>query len=355
MAWKIPLLILACGSLMITSETMTHAGQPPIPVIFDTDMGNDCDDVQALAMIHALQTRGECQLLAVTITKDHDLAAPFTDCLNTFYGRSEIPIGVCHSGVTNDEGRFNGLANIQDNGQPRYPHDLLTGKDAVDAVTLLRKTLSSADDASVVICQVGFSTNMANLLESPADDISPLSGLDLVRQKVKLLSVMGGAFIEIPDRSGKPKRYGEYNLIKDLPSAQKLAAKWPTPIVWSGYEIGLNLTYPYRSIERDYNYVPHHPVVEAYNLFAPPPHDRPTWDLTSVLYALRPDDGYFDLSPPGQVTINNEGHTEFKPTETGGDRYLILRPDQKPRVLEALMLLSSEPPAVIKTPAPPAS
>ena len=71
----------------------------PVPLIFDTDIGNDCDDVMAIGVIHALQSRGECELLAVTITKDNPLAAAFTDVLNTFYGRGDIPIGVCNSGV----------------------------------------------------------------------------------------------------------------------------------------------------------------------------------------------------------------------------------------------------------------
>jgi len=35
-----------------------------VPVIFDTDMGNDVDDALALAMLHALESRGECRLRA---------------------------------------------------------------------------------------------------------------------------------------------------------------------------------------------------------------------------------------------------------------------------------------------------
>ena len=45
-----------------------------------------------------------------------------------------------------------------------------------------------------MIAQVGFSTNLARLLESPADRSSPLTGHELVERKVKLLSLMAGAF-----------------------------------------------------------------------------------------------------------------------------------------------------------------
>lgn len=96
-------------------------------------------------------------------------------------------IGVCHSKVTPDDGGCNVLASVMDEGKRRYPHDLLSGKDAPDAVKLLRQTLAKSADQSIVIAQVGFSTNIANLLDSPPDDLCPLSGVELVKQKVRLL------------------------------------------------------------------------------------------------------------------------------------------------------------------------
>ena len=89
----------------------------------------------------------------------------------------------------------------------------------------------------------------------------------------------------------------------DIASARALVSGWPTPIVFSGFEVGLAVPFPAESIERDFAYVAHHPLAEAYRLYKPPPHNRPSWDLTSVLYAVRPDRGYFDLSPPGRVHV----------------------------------------------------
>ncbi len=315
-----------------------------IPLIFDTDLGNDCDDVLAMGVIHSLQSRGECELLAVTTTKDHVLAAPFADAINTFYGRGDIPIGVCrNSNVTPDAGKFNLLAEQKDDGQDRYPHDLRSGADAQSAVELLRKTLVAQEDGSVVIAQVGFSTNLADLLRSKGDDISPMTGMELVKKKVKLLSIMAGAFRQIVGDTGHLYDHKEYNINKDIPSAQFLAQQWPTQIVWSGFEIGKNLTYPHQSILKDYRYVKHHPLPEAYTLYEPPPHDRPTWDLTSVLYAVRPDHDYFDLSKPGKVTVADNALTTFEEAEGGRDRYLILKKN-KARATEALVQLSSQPP-----------
>ena len=334
-------LLLAAVSVALLPGGLFAA--EPTPLIFDTDMGNDVDDVLALGMIHALQTRGECELLAVTITKDHELAASFTDAVNTFYGRGDILIGVCRSGVTPEQGKFNGLGSQQDDGKLRYPHDLLSGKNAPDAVTVLRQALANAEDGSVAIAQVGFSTNLADLLDSKADDICPLSGVELVRKKAKLLSSMAGAFTKIPGKDG-PYDHKEYNVVKDIPAAQKLADHWPTPIVWSGFEIGLSLPYPHESIELDYGYVAHHPLAEAYVLYSPPPHNRPTWDLTSVLHAIRPNRNYFGLSPAGKVTVADDGLTTFEPSDNGSHQYLTLTPEQRIRATEVLVQLSSQPP-----------
>jgi len=278
-------------------------------------------------------------LIAVTITKDHPDCAAFVDVVNTFYGRGNVPIGVVQGGVTPQQSKFTVLAGAVDDGAPRYPHDLSSGADAPDATRLLREVLSKQPNGSVAIAQVGFSTNLARLLDSPGDDVSPMTGRELVAAKVEVLSLMAGAFAPI---DGKEHR--EYNVVMDIPSARKVASEWPTPMVWSGFEIGIALPFPAECIDHDFAYVKQHPVQEAYQLYQPTPHERPTWDLTSALWAVRPERGYFQLSGPGTVTVDDKGVTTFKESARGRHRYLILDPAQKERVLEALALLVSEPP-----------
>jgi len=333
-----PTLLMLCACYFAV-QTVRLASAEPVRLIFDTDIGNDVDDALAIGLIHALQSRGECELLAVTITKDHKLSAPFVDVLNTFYGRGNIPIGVVRNGPTPEPSRFTVLANQRDEGKQRYPHDLMSGADAPQATALLREVLTRQPDRSVVIVQVGFSSNLACLLDSKADRHTALSGRELVQKKVRLLSLMAGAFQPI-----EGKVHLEYNVVKDLPSARKLAQEWPTPMVYSGFEIGLAIPYPSVSIERDYRYVPHHPLAEAYCLFMPPPHNRPTWDLTSVLQAVRPDRGYFTLTDPGRVAVGEDGATRFVKEADGPHRYLIADREQQLRVREVLVQLSSEPP-----------
>jgi inosine-uridine nucleoside N-ribohydrolase len=312
----------------------------PVKLIFDTDMGNDVDDMMALAMIHNLQKRGACELLAVTITKDHPQAAAFVDAVNTLYGYPDTPIGVVRDGAAKEAGKFNLLADEKNaDGSLRYPHDLKSGADAPEAVGLIKDVLAKQPDGSVVIAQVGFFTNLSRLLDSPG-------GKELIAKKVKLLSIMAGAFQTVQWDT----RHLEYNVKLDVPAAQKLAKEWPTPVVWSGYEIGVAAAFPHVVIEEDLNYIPHHPLKEAYYLYNPPPHDRPTWDPTAVLYAVQPDRGYFDLSPPGNVTVEKDSATLFRPSKDGKGRhrFLVMSPEQTARVREAIVQLSVEPPPAKK-------
>src|SRR4051812_22619358 len=90
------------------------AAVEPLPLIFDTDICGDCDDVLALAMIHALESRGACRLLAVTVSADHALAAPFVDAVNMFYGRGDVPIGVVGAGGFAAQSKYLALAEQKD-------------------------------------------------------------------------------------------------------------------------------------------------------------------------------------------------------------------------------------------------
>jgi inosine-uridine nucleoside N-ribohydrolase len=332
-------MTLTIFNFSVFQENRTLAKEP-VKLIFDTDIGNDVDDVLAIAAIHALQNRNECELLAVTITKDNKYAAPMVDLLNTFYGRPNIPIGIVKDGVTKEDGQYLVQTyNIQDaNGHRLFPSKITPESftDLPDAVTVLRKTLSMQPDESVVMIQVGFSTNLARLLESPADDISPLNGIELAKKKVKLLSAMAGSFV---------KQQSEYNIACDVKSAQKMFTDWPTPIVFSGWEIGAAVQYPAASIQNEYHYVLHHPVQIAYKSYRGSlEKTTAAYDPTSVLYAVRPDRDYFGLSEPVDVMFDEKGVTFFKPNPNGKSRYLTITLEQIARTSEALSGLCSEPP-----------
>jgi inosine-uridine nucleoside N-ribohydrolase len=186
-----PLLTAANNSPLNSASDQPSS---PIGVIFDTDMWIDIDDMMALAMLHALQDRGELELLAVTLTTEDRWIGPYVALINTFYGHADIPIGTVRDGVTPastiqtikaiypflDFQKINytqALAQAKTKtGQWVYPRTLASSTPLPESVSLLRKTLAARPDQSVVIIQTGYSTNMARLLDSPVDAISPLDG-----------------------------------------------------------------------------------------------------------------------------------------------------------------------------------
>jgi inosine-uridine nucleoside N-ribohydrolase len=350
------------------SRVTVSPDNSPVNVIFDTDIWSDVDDALALAMLHALEDRGEIKLLAVTISTNDHWCASFVDLVNTFYGHRQIPIGINHQGMDVEvfRKRFPSMTwpvlhytqyvsqQTRSDGSLVYPQHLSDQSSVKDAVPLLRKTLAAQSDHSVVIIQVGYSTNLARLLLSSSGADSSSNGLDLVARKVRLLSIMAGNFHE-STLDGKPVPRGspEFNMMADTPSAQILFSKWPTPIVVSGFEVGVNLLYPTDSIEHDFRYVEDHPIIDALHSSCeemrakggqPCPRAQPTFDLTSVLYAARPDRSYFSLSQPGRVRVLDNGGSEFDEDRAGRDRYLMLSDSQRARALEAMVLLVSQPP-----------
>lgn len=317
------------------------AAEETCRLIFDTDITGDCDDVLALAMCHALADRNACTLLAVTISKDNPLTAAFVDAVDTFYGRPSLPIGV----TRDPQAQRRASKYLSVVRRDHYPHDLRSNDDAEDAVQLLRSSLAGQPDGGVTIVSVGTATNLAGLLRSAGDTICPLNGRDLVRRKVALLGIMAGSFAEPTD--GTPHR--EANVINHLAAMRSVADEWPeeVPVHWSGWEIGMALRYPRSSIADDYRYVPRHIVREAYLVHSGPDHDRPCWDQSSVLDAVWPDRGYFTLSPAGRVSVDADGRTRFTVAADGHgrDRHLMLVGPQETRALEAIVQLSSQPPA----------
>lgn len=335
------LLTAALFAWWIGAVATVHA--EPGRIIFDTDITGDVDDVLALAMCHVLADRGACELLGVTISKHHPQTAAFVDAVNTFYGRPDLPIGVTRDPTAQHrESRYLELAEAA-----AYPHDLRGNDEARDAIDLLRALLAGASDRSVTIVSVGIASNLANLLDSPPDAHSDLDGVALVRAKVRLLSIMAGAFQTIDGDT----RYREANVVNGIPAMQRVADHWPddVPVVWSGFEIGIALPFPRRSVAEDFSLPTPHIVREAYLLHSGPDHNRPCWDQSSVLHAVFPDRGYFGLSPPGKVRVAVDGATDFVPRQgktdrSGRDRFLTMSPVQQSRALEAIVHLTVQPP-----------
>jgi len=165
-----------------------------VPLIIDTDMSVDVDDVGALCLAHALADRGEANLLAVVHDAGYPHGVGAVSVINRFYNR-DVPIGAY-------KGSFGRAPSDQGGDWVDGPYvwDLIQNYDppirnssqVPGAVQVYRRALAAAADRSVVVAAIGFATNLAELLQSRADSISPLSGRALVERKVKLVIWQGG-------------------------------------------------------------------------------------------------------------------------------------------------------------------
>ena len=314
--------LVVCISILFSGCTSEHKSGC-LEVIFETDIGNDIDDALALDMLYKYMDQGIIRLSAVMLNKCAPDVGEYMDIMNTWYGYPDIPVGIVRNGADDPWGHYaKDIVSLKnEDGIPMFKRTHKDYDKLPDAHILYRKILASKPDHSVVISSVGFSTNLARLLDTPADEYSPLTGKELVAKKVKLLVPMAGNM--------EDSKYVEYNVQRDIPAAQKVFAEWPTPIVVSPFELGLAIEYPGKSIECDFTWTPQHPMVESYKSYGDGSvqYDRPTWDLTSVLYAVE-GDKWFTVSEPGSIRITDEGCSIFTPSSDGTFRYLKATPEQ---------------------------
>jgi hypothetical protein len=183
------------------------------------------------------------------------------------------------------------------------------------------------EDQNVVVVLGGAPTNLVSLLDLP-------DGAEWAARKVRVLSIAGGRF---GGGAADP-------IVRaDVPGFRRLLAEWPSPIVLAGAELNA-LTFPGSHLDEISGGVPDHPVVDAYRAAGSTPYDAPTRALAAMLYAVRPDEDYFELSEPGTVSLLDDGTTRFAPSPQGRHRYLSASAGGEERVLETYTTLLSAPP-----------
>ena len=306
-------------------------GQPKI--IFDTDLGGDADDLGALAMLHHFMERNECELLGVMCWSTEKYAVPAIDAVNRYYGHPDIPIGV-RKGETHvsDWNYTRPLAE-------RFPFHLDQEK-APDATTLYRELLSASPDHSVVLVTVGPLKNIEELIRSGPDSYAPLTGAQLIKQKVKEAVIMGGQF---------PEGSNEWNFNGDMPGVTRFVLEnLPVPVTFTGYEVGVQI-----KTGEVFNQLPeHHPLYVGFMHFSQNAPwmkeqfkgqilDNSTFDQTAVLYAVRKGTGtYWTLSERGTCLADDHGGNRWQADINGTHAYLKLQmdPDSLAHVIESIML-----------------
>lgn len=307
-------------------------------IILDTDIGFDCDDAGALALLHRLCDRGEAQLLAVTACYDSLSVAGCIDAINTYYGRP-VPVGVLYGAKKAVDDLPVYAPTLCREFPNRYPES--TYPAAEDAVSLLRRTLHRAAEHSVTLVVTGSLATAAALLKSGPDGQCPLSGAELIRQKLCRTVIMGGRFhgswpMELK-ADGFSNITWEWNIKADVKAAQCVCQDWPGELVFSSYEIGLwcvsMKTYCQKAPQGD-------PARRAYQLHGST-GGRSSWDHTAVLEAVRPGQ-YYHLHPWGKITVDDDGVTAWQEAPAGKQTYLLPKADYSTvaQVIDTLLLPS---------------
>jgi purine nucleosidase len=178
-------LVLAC---------VTALAQKAIPIIFDTDIGDDIDDALALAL--ALQSP-ELDVRAVTtVIDDVELRTRLAWKQLGIYGRHDIPLATGASEPL--------LDRVWNNKSRQY--EVLTTADTFPpaarkrAVDLIVETLIDSP-VKITLVPVGPLTNIALALKAEPK----------IKPKIERIVLMGGSFF--PPRA-------EYNILRDRIAAQ---------------------------------------------------------------------------------------------------------------------------------------
>lgn len=308
--------------LLFTFLASPAKATDPDRLIFDTDLSSDVDDAGAVAVLHSLANQGKVQLLAMMISSGDPWSGPCLDALNTSFGRPDIPIGII---------KINAVTHISKYTQyiaEHYPNNFSANIDPPEAVRLYRKILADQPSGSVTVVSVGYLSNLSRLLESGPDEYSPLDGRLLVAEKAKRLICMGGEF-----PSGR-----EWNFYQDAPAAANVVTHWPTPIIFSGFEIGSTIMTG-KALRKA---AESHPVREAYRLYNNLAN-RQSWDQATVLLA-DPSGGlpneYLTLSEQGRVQVDEKGNNSWEAMKDGPHRFMIstARTKELAGIIDDLML-----------------
>jgi hypothetical protein len=332
---------------------MTQAAPPrtpPLGVAFDSSLDGDVDQVLALAMLFGFDVRRQIRLASLSLSRYSLLAVAYLDLVARFYrgeqatdivaDRLSLPVGMSTLQVANGAPPMLSVVlakNVGNVGEARiYPRGRAALNDTADPVALIRNALSAQVDQNGAVILAGSPVNLLGVIARP-------DGRDWVTRKARALNVAAGRFADGPV---------DATVQRDVTGFRRLLAEWPSPIVMAGTELNEALPFPGQRFESGTTWTMHHPVLDSYRAFGTQhrlyvrgSYDAPSRTLAAVLHAVEPDQSYFDVSPPGTITIGDDGRTTFSPSPGGRHRYLIARVDHKERVLQRYVdTVTAQPP-----------
>ena len=288
-------------------------------IILDTDIGADCDDAVALAVLLQAEKRGLCELYGISAATTRKGASSAISAICNFYGVKK-DVGVLKPPALEcDE-----LDNYDVKIMNKY------GENEVDrgSVSFLREKLAKSEE-KIVMVAIGPLTGISRLLLSGADEYSPLSGEALFHSKVERLYCMGGCFDGSRDEEGYFNR--EWNFVQDLDSVRVVLDKCGVPIYFIPKETGEKV-FTGNVLKNAEN----NPVADAIRFFGErnlntpvlKNFNRESWDPISCYLAVHRNSILFSLRK-GNVTMDKDGVTYFSVSKDGCHYVVDLAADAK--------------------------
>ncbi len=272
----------------------------PRTVLLDTDIGPDCDDVGALAVLIYYAKKYNFPIGGICNCTSNKAGNGVIDAICRRCGIDTPPLGQWHGeGFMDDQEYCKYNTAVAEAHSEAYRSGTLHVE---DEVTYYRKRLASSKDGEVMVVSIGMFNNLASLLDSPADEISPLTGVELVKAKVYALVSMAAILPQ-----GR-----ECNVLCDYPAAEKVFSNWPTPIYLSDFHIGVNVKTGYghitdpETIMTDPLPMSYHLYTQAWNWEGAVKGQNASYDLTAVQFAALGICDLYDLDTPGDLEFYAE-------------------------------------------------
>lgn len=299
----------------------------PVKILLDTDMLTDCDDVAAIAMLHSIAKKGDAEILAITVSSRYQKSAPVVQAVNTFYNRSDIPVGAPKNGT----GAYRDDSCFLDKVSSEFETSLNNNDDAEDAVRVMRKALVGINDKSVVIVTIGYMCNLAGLIKSGPDDISDLTGKQLIENAVDQWVCMAGNFPDDP-------AFDNVNFTRDAEPALYAVRNFPGRITFVGRDIGHNIFIG----DKFKQLADENPLRRSYQLHRGrygDNWDHHTADPSTVLYAVYGLADYFNVQH-GTMILHDDCSFQWDPNKKSNMSYILQRMDRKQmaKVMEDLIM-----------------
>lgn len=298
----IVVLLLACNSIQ-NDETKKFAFEP-VKIILDTDMGSDCDDAGAFAVLHRYADLGRAEIIGCIYSSGKvPFGAGIVEAINIYYGRPDIPIGAYHGAEVGDPVDKMSAEKIA-RDTAAFKNSIIYNTDAEEQTRLNRRLLVSNEDHSITYVTIGHTKGLYDLLVSGPDDISPLTGYELVDKKIEKWVSMGGVGASNQDQKFVP----DWNLFQNGSASYSryLMENFPRPAYFSdgGSNVmtgkSLKHTPPgniVRTVYRDW----------LWNMSKKTLDDqRSSWDLIAVYFAVEGLGDYLKDSGKGWMEIDTE-------------------------------------------------